>query len=659
MTIGIRDVAAATGVSIQTVSNVLSNRPGASQQTRARVLDAARSLGYQRNGQAAALRTSRAHRLGLLVVTNEPGFPGDVHQAHLLAGATDALRTAGEGAHLHLLLSWRDEPDQQELVRLTAAALDAVVVLLLLPKASCGPWIEALDRLRLPAVLIEQVVEGERLASVVSDQQQGALDATQHLLRQGHRRIALLTAGHPIGDVQERCLGYNRAMALWGINAKDRQVVETDGTITGGYAATTDLLKQEPRPGAVLAAHDLLALGAMEAARTAGLRVPEDLGVVGFEDLDFAAHLDPALSSVRLPDRALGAAATRLALAYVYEGKFPQHKLVLPTSLHVRGSSVADGRGPQTPGNQLALTSLPAARPGAYRIGVSLISVNNPWRQSMHEQLVVAGEREADVAALLIRDAGADPEQQVRDLRALIADGVDALIVDPGAGEPLVQPVEEAMARDIPVVMLDSAVPTERYTAKVGPDEAMVGKVAAEDLVGRMGPGNIVLLEGPAGWPVVEERNRGMWLVLREHREVRVLATAAVPHWSRARAKEIMRDWLLLFPAINGVLAHDGLMAMGALEAAQEAGRSDGLLLGFVGTYNRALQYLADTGSGKSVLIPTWIGAECLRVALRILRGDAVPKWVDMGLQEITKDNVADWFEPSRSGERFESLVHE
>jgi ribose transport system substrate-binding protein len=277
----------------------------------------------------------------------------------------------------------------------------------------------------------------------------------------------------------------------------------------------------------------------------------------------------------------------------------------------------------------------------------------------MHEQLLVAGEREPDLADLAVRDAGANPAQQVQDVRALVAEGVDALILDPGAGESLVEPVEQAFARGIPVIMLDSAVPTDQYSTKVGPDEVMVGKITAEDLIERMGFGNIVILEGPAGWPVVEERSRGMMLALRQHREVRVLASASVPNWSRQRAKEIMRDWLLLFPTINGILAQDGLMAMGALEAALEAGRAESLRIGMIGTYNRALRYLTEVGEGKSVLIPTWIGAECVRVALRILRGEQAPKWIDMGVIEITKENVADWYEPSQQREAFDSLLHE
>jgi hypothetical protein len=88
-------------------------------------------------------------------------------------------------------------------------------------------------------------------------------------------------------------------------------------------------------------------------------------------------------------------------------------------------------------------------------------------------------------------------------------------------------------------------------------------------------------------------------------------------------------------------------------------GRADGLKLGLIGTYNRALKYLAEAGEGKSVLIPTWIGAECVHVAGHILRGDPVPKWWDMGVIIIDKENLADWYDPSKPGDSFESLVHD
>ena len=637
MAIGIRDVAAATGVSIQTVSNVLNNRPGASEQTRARVLETVRTLGYSRNSQAVSLRTGRATDLALLVVTSEPLFPADTHQAHLLAGITEQLllsrreETIEIGSGPQLLLTQNEAPGPAELALLDKGGFGVVIALLFVARIARRAWIDALEQAAWPCVLVEHLADGERVACVISDQQQGALEATQHLLRQGHRRVALLTGTAGTGEFEQRQLGYNRAMALWGITATNRQVVETDGTIGGGYAAMATVLTAPSQPTAVVAASDLLALGAIEAARTAGLRIPADLALTGFEDMEFAAHLDPALTSVRLPDRALGAAAARLALAHIRSGAFPQRRLVLPTSLHVRASSLADGNGTKPSTNHAAAVPVRPARTGPFRLGVSLISLDNPWRQSMHEQLLVAGEREPDLADLAVRDAGANPAQQVQDVRALVAEGVDALILDPGAGESLVEPVEQAFARGIPVIMLDSAVPTDQYSTKVGPDEVMVGKITAEDLIERMGFGNIVILEGPAGWPVVEERSRGMMLALRQHREVRVLASASVPNWSRQRAKEIMRDWLLLFPTINGILAQDGLMAMGALEAALEAGRAESLRIGMIGTYNRALRYLTEVGEGKSVLIPTWIGAECVRVALRILRGEQAPKWIDHG----------------------------
>ncbi|MCL4543648.1 MAG: LacI family DNA-binding transcriptional regulator [Chloroflexi bacterium] len=658
MGIRMRDIAAAADVSLQTVSNTLNGRPGVSEQTRARVLDVARRLGYVRNAHAAALRTQQTGRVGLFVVTAEATFPADTHQARLLAGITGQLLEQGLPTLLPLFLSRNLAPTAEDFAPLEQGGY-VTIVLLFLPRQQCRQWVDALMAGGWPCVFIEQVASAPQLACVLSDQQQGAFDATQYLLRQGHRHIAFLAIAPSTEETEERCLGYNRAMALWGIRAEQRTIVETEDSVVSGYKATIALCRSTARPTAIVTASDFLGLGAIEAAHTAGLRVPEDLAVVGFEDMEFSAHLTPALSSVRLPDRALGAEAARLAIDYTRTGRFAQAKVILPAHLYVRASSVTDGTITTTLGNHEAATAPGQPRRSPFRIGVSLISVNNPWRASVIEQLRLASEREPDVTELLVKDAQEDAEQQARDIEDLSANSIDALIVDPGAGMPLVHPVEEAVSRGIPVILMDSAIPTERYTAKVGPDEVLVGKVAAEDLLARMGAGNIVLLEGPAGWPVVEERSRGIALVLRQHREVRVLATAAVPRWSRERAKELMRDWLLLFPTIDGVLAHDGLMAMGAWEAAREAGRAEHVKLGLIGTYNRALKHIADTGEGKSVLIPTWIGAECLRVALCILRGEAMPKWVDMGLIEITKENVRDWYEPSKAGDAFESLVHE
>lgn len=655
---GMRDVAAAASVSVQTVSNVINDRPGVSEQTRTRVWEVAQRLGYVRNTQAAALRTRQTGHVGLFVVTSETTFPADIHQARVLAGINELFLAQDLGASLQLFLRRNADPTPSDLAPLEQGSVGVAIVALFLPRQHCHQWIDAIKAGGWPCVFIEQVVSSPQLSCVLSDQQQGVFDATQHLLRQGHRQIAYLTVTRGTEETEERCLGYNRAMALWGIRAEQRTIVETEASVARGYEAAAGLCRSLPRPTAIVAANDFLALGAIEAARTAGLQIPGDLAVVGCEDMEFAAHLDPTLTSVRLPDRALGAAAARLAIDYTRTGRFAQEKVILPAQLYVRASSMTEDTTSQSPGNHGRAVVSAASRAGPFCIGVSLISIDNPWRESLHEQLHLAGKREPGMAELRIKDAHADVDQQARDIQELSDAGVDAIVVDPGAGLPLVRPVEAAMGRGTPVIFLDSAIPTECYTTKVGPDEVLVGKIAAEDLIGRMGPGNIVLLEGPQGWPVVEERSRGMSLVLRQHREVRVLAAASVPRWSRQRAKELMHDWLLLFPTINGVLAHDGLMAIGAWEAAHEVGRAVGLKLGLIGAYHRTLKHIADTGEGKSVLIPTWIGAECLQVALRLLRGEAVPKWVDMGVIEITKDNVTDWYDPSQCEETFESLIH-
>ncbi len=664
MPVNIRDVAAAAGVSIQTVSNVLNNRAGASEETRLRVLEVARRLGYVRSAPAVALRAQRSTTLGLFFVTTDAGFPSGEHQAQLFAGMTSHLLGASADSPPQLYLSHHPAPDEADLAALERGNPGVLIAAIFVPKPESRGWVEAIQQAGWPTVFLDQVVSGERVACVISDQQQGALEATQHLLRQGHRSIALLTVAQGTADLDERRLGYNRAMALWGIEAAQRMIVETENSIVGGYEAVSRLLQAVSPPTAIVAVNDRLALGAIEAARTAPRRVPEDLAVIGFEDLEFAAHLSPSLTSVRLPSRQMGEVAAQLALAYLRDGRFSEHKVVLPTHLTVRASSVADGVEAKHNGGTLVGVSEPTVairpvQPGPFRIGVSLISIDNPWRVSMHEQLQLAGKRDPEIAELLVRDAGSQVDQQVHQIRELVRAGIDALIVDPGAGSALVAPVDEAAAAGIPVIMLASAVPTDRYVCKVGPDEVMVGKIVAEDLIARMGPGNIVVLEGPAGWPVVEDRGRGMALVLRQHREITVLASASVAGWSKERAKQIMHDWLLLFPRIDGVLAHTGLMAMGALEAAQEVGRADNLKLGLCGIYNRVLKYLAETGEGKTVLIPTWIGAECVRVAKRVLQGEAVPKWWDMGLIVVDKNNLSDWYDPSRSDESFESLVHE
>jgi ribose transport system substrate-binding protein len=248
--------------------------------------------------------------------------------------------------------------------------------------------------------------------------------------------------------------------------------------------------------------------------------------------------------------------------------------------------------------------------------------------------------------------------RQLEQIDELLRLGVDALIIGPAASHELVPAIARADDLGVPTILLGSRVPTDRYTVLVETDDVLVGKVAAEDLVRRMGPrGKVVIFEGPEGWAVADDRSRGMDLVLREYRDIVVVARRRTPQWSRARAKAMMRELLREHPRIDGVLAHDGLMMAGALEAAEEVGRANEMTFAWVGGYHGALRYIERTGQGTAALIPSWIGAECVRVALQVLRGEPVPKWRDMGTVIVNRDNLYDWYDPEKPDDTYESLL--
>jgi LacI family repressor for deo operon, udp, cdd, tsx, nupC, and nupG len=192
---------------------------------------------------------------------------------------------------------------------------------------------------RYPIVAVSERIPGAVLPTVGIDNVQAARDAVEHLARQGHRRIAHV--GGPPGNIltAERRQGYQDGLAAFGLAADDGQVVHGNFTIESGRRAAARLLAADPRPTAIFASNDEMAIGAILAAKAQGLRVPQDLSVVGFDDIEFADAYDPPLTTVRQPRHEMGRAAMSL-LVDLLEGRGPTAgEVVLGHELTVRASS--------------------------------------------------------------------------------------------------------------------------------------------------------------------------------------------------------------------------------------------------------------------------------------------------------------------------------
>ncbi|GAA5163767.1 MULTISPECIES: LacI family DNA-binding transcriptional regulator [Amycolatopsis] len=325
--VGIKDVAREAGVSIGTVSNVVNRPHVVSPETRTRVLSVIERLGYVRDESARQLRAGRSRIMALLVL--DLGNPFFV----------DLARGAEEAAHdegLNVITCNSGQSRDLEASYLSMLAEQRVRGVLLSPVDGTD---ETFRRRNIPYVLVDRKVPPEEASSVSVDDVAGGALAAGHLLESGHRRIAFVNGPPVLEQCRDREQGVRSA--LEGSGAK-LSVLETSALdVASGRDAGARLLGMSPRPTAVFCANDLLALGVLQAMVAAGVRVPAEMAIVGYDDIEFAAAAAVPLTSVRQPAKRLGRTAAELLIAETRGDDEPvEHRqVVFKPELVVRDST--------------------------------------------------------------------------------------------------------------------------------------------------------------------------------------------------------------------------------------------------------------------------------------------------------------------------------
>nr|WP_288455161.1 LacI family DNA-binding transcriptional regulator [uncultured Pseudomonas sp.] len=328
----IKDVAARAGISYTTVSHVVNGTRPVSDRVRSKVEAAIAELGYVPSGVARSLRVRATGTLGLLLPNaSNPYF------AELARGIEDHAERNGYSV---ILCNSDDDIDKQlrYLRVLLERRIDGLIVATV---ASDAAFAQALAALRVPLVLVDRSLEGVSADQLRIDHEQGAYLATRHLLELGHRRIVCIGGPASTQVVQLRAGGYRRALYEAGIEAQ--AVVDCAFTSPAGHAAAQVLLAGEQRPTAIFAGNDMIALGVLRAAAERGLQVPQQLSVVGFDDIEVSRYLHPALTTVGQRIGQLGEQAAERLLARIRKpGLVAEQRLIEPT-LMLRESTAAIG----------------------------------------------------------------------------------------------------------------------------------------------------------------------------------------------------------------------------------------------------------------------------------------------------------------------------
>ena len=318
------------GVSPRTVSRVVNNEGGFSEATRVKVLEAVEDLGYQPNMLARGLITRRSGTIGLVGVDmTDPFFPA------IAEGIQNAARETGRT--MFFACNDGDPQRQAEVFRsLLSHAVDGVIVF---PAPGSIEQLTAYARRGMPLVILDDIVEFPNLASVSFDLEDGATKAAQHLLATGRRKIGMIGSEITVPRTRRRERGFYQAFENAPEGSQLPELVRVQPTVSGGANGLQQLLERQPGLDGIFAYNDLMAVGAMRAAQSVGYRVPDDLAIVGCNDIEMSALISPGLTTIRLDRPRLSAEATRVLHDLIEAPGSNPAPVVLPVELVVREST--------------------------------------------------------------------------------------------------------------------------------------------------------------------------------------------------------------------------------------------------------------------------------------------------------------------------------
>ena len=324
------DVAKEAGVSFATVSRVLNDGVNVRPEKRKRVQSAIKRLGYTTNLQAWSLRGGRSHLIGLVVRDLGTAYIGEIMRGVDMEFAENRYDVMLYTTHRSL------KKESAYVINLARGMTDGL--LLVLPRQP-EAYLKTLRQRKIPHVLIDHQGIDERGPAIGATNRAGGYDATRYLLALGHRRIGFITGSMSMGCSRERLDGYRAALRDHGVTVDEELIREGIFQQSRGYTAAIELLNLPLPPSAIIGSNDVTAFGAMEAVRDRGKKIPDDISIIGFDDIPQAAQVHPPLTTIRQPLEEMGRRAAQMLLQIIANPERPAEKIELPTELVVREST--------------------------------------------------------------------------------------------------------------------------------------------------------------------------------------------------------------------------------------------------------------------------------------------------------------------------------
>lgn len=332
--IKISDVAKRAGVSVATVSRVINKQRNVRKSTEQKVLKVIEELGYIPNLPARSLKTSRTNTIGMIVpdITN-PFFP------IVFRGAENVFKQ--EGYTIILCNTFEEEYEEIKYLNiLEAKKVDGILLIKAPSRTKNKLYMEKLKDLPIPVVYVDRLPDLDGIPAVVTDNISGGYDATLHLIKLGHKKIAAITVQYPLTVHQERMHGYINALNDHNIPINKHYIKKGIPRIQEGISLAQSLIDSKDRPTAIFVTNNKLTIGLMKAIEIASLKCPQDISVVGYDDFDWESVFHPRLTVVAQPAYEMGETAASLLLKIIRDGisSLPNKKVILLPELKIRES---------------------------------------------------------------------------------------------------------------------------------------------------------------------------------------------------------------------------------------------------------------------------------------------------------------------------------
>lgn len=324
----IKDIAKLANVSHTTVSRALNDSPFIKEDTKKRILEIASQLNYTPNYNAKNLVLQKSHTIGLFFTSITEGTSSSFF--------IDTIKGVYAVIEDNYNLIVRGIDSLKDFSSISLQRYDGIILMSQSDKDNALIY-HALER-KIPIVVLNRQIGEEKLINIVSDNKKGAYDATQYCIKHGHRHIAIIEGKEGFRSTQERKEGYLEALLESNIPIRGEYIVKGDYTIRSGYLAMQKLLSLSQRPTAVFCSNDDMAIGAMNAVFGSGLSVPDDVSIIGFDDIDLAKYTFPSLTTIKRPVELISIKGTKKLLSLIKNPEKKGETIYVPTQLVERNS---------------------------------------------------------------------------------------------------------------------------------------------------------------------------------------------------------------------------------------------------------------------------------------------------------------------------------